>query len=61
MLVWLYWLLRSISLRGCLVIGILVLIIGILMFVFPDSIGLILGIGLIVIVVISVLDALSRR
>ena len=61
MLVCLYWLLRSISLRGCLVTGILILVIGILMLVFPDSIGLILGIGLIVIVVISVLDALSRR
>jgi hypothetical protein len=61
MLVWLYWLLRSISLRGFLVIGILILVIGILMLVFPDSMGLILGIGFIVIVVISVLDALSRR
>jgi len=61
MLVWFYWLLRSISLRGCLVTGIFILVIGILMLVFPDSIGLILGIGFIVIVVISVLDALSRR
>jgi len=61
MWLWLYWLLRSLSLRGCLVTGILILVIGILMLVFPDSIGLILGIGFTVIVVIGALDALRRR
>ncbi len=61
MWLWLYWLLRSLSLRGCLVTGILILVIGILMLVLPDSVGLILGIGLIVIVVIGALDALRRR
>ena len=60
MLVWLYWLLRSIRLRGCLVIGILILIIGISMLVFPDSIGLIFGIGLIVIAVIAIIEFLRR-
>ena len=60
MLVWLYWLLRSISLRGCLVTGIIILVIGILMLVFPDSIGLILGIGLIVIAVIAIIEFLRR-
>ena len=49
------------GLRGMLVTGILILVIGILMLVFPDSMVLILGIGFIVIVVIGVLDALRRR
>jgi len=49
------------GLRGLIVTGILVLVIGILMLVFPDSAALIFGIGLIVIVVIGVLDALRRK
>ena len=49
------------GLRGLIVTGILVLVIGILMLVFPDSMALIFGIGLIVIAVIGVLDALRRR
>jgi len=43
-----------------LLIGISILAIGILMLVFPDSMGLILGIGFIVICVIGVLGILRK-
>ena len=60
MLLWLYLLLRSMGLRGWLVTGILVLVIGILALAFPDSAHLIVIIGFIVIVVIGVIEVLRR-
>jgi hypothetical protein len=57
----LWFLLWLMGLKALIVTGILVLVIGILMLVFPDLSALIFGIGLIVIVVIGVLDALRRR
>jgi len=61
MLLWLYLLLRSMGLRGWLVTGILILVIGILALAFPDLAHLIVVIGLTVIVVIGVLDVIRRR
>jgi hypothetical protein len=49
------------GLKALIVTGILILVIGILMLVFPDLMARIFGIGLIVIVVIGVLEALRRR
>ena len=60
MLLWLYLLLRSMGLRGWLITGILVLVIGILALTFPDLAHLIVVIGFIVIVVIGVIEVLRR-
>jgi len=60
MILLLWLLLRLMRLRGFLVAGIVIIVIGVLALVFPDLINWILGIGLIVICVIAVLDVLRR-
>jgi hypothetical protein len=52
---WLWLLLRLMGLKALIVTGILVLVIGILMLVFPDLMARILGIGLIVIGLLAIL------
>jgi len=49
------------GLRGMLVTGILILVIGILGLTFPDLTLLIVGIGFIAIAVIAVIEVLRRR
>ena len=60
MLLWLWLLLHWMGLRGWLIIGILVLVMGILALTFPDFAHLIVGIGVTLMVVIGVIEVLRR-
>ena len=60
-MIFLLWvLLRLMRLRGLLITGVLILVIGIAALTFPDSTHLVLGIGLAVIGVIAVVELLRR-
>lgn len=60
MILLLWLLLRLMRLRGFLVAGMVIIVVGVLALVFPYSAILILLIGLLVIAVIALLDRLRR-